>query len=111
MMEKKIDISKKILEGWHKKTKKFLEGNPICSECRKKLFHFSRTMLCRECKCEIYYEEFLIRNPGYRAQQYQKNRKDELIGCGEYYLKHKDGINLRRRIKYAAEHPNRRRKK
>ena len=56
-----------------KKTMEFLATNPVCSCCGEKLTHFSRIMLCEQCRNHKNYQAFLARNPGYQ-KWYQHER-------------------------------------
>ena len=95
-----------IRRGWRRKTLKFLEQKPICSECKDELHHFSRTMLCGYCRMAKNKANHLRRNPGYLARHYQENKERILAYQRSYYLIYKDQICLRLRIKYQKKRRN-----
>lgn len=94
------------LASVRRKRLQFLESKPVCSECGAKFHHFSKTMLCTSCRVRKNKENFLSRNPGYNARQYQKNKKRELTRQRRYYLINRDKINLCLRIKYQRGRTN-----
>ena len=68
-------ISHGNIEYWARKTREFLETNPVCSSCGDPLTSFSRTGLCWQCRVRKNYQAFLGRNPGY-AKRYQQERAE-----------------------------------
>jgi len=99
------EVNRRI-EAWAKKTLQFLEKKPKCSDCGDALYHFSYTMLCDDCRPRKNYRAFVRRNPGYNAQQWQKNKVRKLKQQRRYYLANKDEINRQRRIRRREKRRN-----